>query len=267
MNGGKSHAGYTIVEVMIVLAVSSVMFLIAANFISGKQARTAFTSGTNTFNTRMQELITQVENGQFSDVSFSCSASGNAAKPIAIDSSVAGSQGSNSDCVFVGKFVHFGVDGDKTKYDVMLLAGLDGQLVGTAFKTVSPITKDVDNASTNQIDITKHLTIPQGLNVVKTSVGAANTPVYGLAFLQDPSGTSSNQVIIGYVGSLGANASEAATGNAFRGGGISTNDRAAICLSDGTRYGVIEIGDSSTSTASSMTTRLRITTKTDTACV
>ena len=54
----KQPFGYTIVEVMIVLAVSSAMFLIAANFINGKQERTAFSQGSNEMVSQLQRSWT-----------------------------------------------------------------------------------------------------------------------------------------------------------------------------------------------------------------
>ena len=70
MNGGKRPLGYTIIEVMIVLAVSGVMFIIAASFISGKQESTAFTEGANEFASQLQQTIAEVADGQYSDVTF-----------------------------------------------------------------------------------------------------------------------------------------------------------------------------------------------------
>lgn len=55
MKGGKSPLGYTVVEVMIVLAVSGIMFLVAANFINGKQQKTSFANGVNEMASRIQD--------------------------------------------------------------------------------------------------------------------------------------------------------------------------------------------------------------------
>lgn len=260
MNGGKSHAGYTIVEVMIVLAVSGIMFLIAANFISGKQARTAFTSGTNTFNSRMQEVATQVQTGQYSDVNFGCNGS---VTPLTIDSNATNGQGTNSDCTFMGKFIHFSVDGDAKKYNVMLLAGKDGV---TSYDSVRAITPDADVRGS--LDLTSKFSVPQGLDVKKVTVGG-NQQVYGFAFLQDLSGTSSNQVTIGYLpaSSLTSSMSEQQAANAINVSDLSTlaDPKVSICLTDGTRYGVVEFG-SDASGGSQISAKLKVTTASDTAC-
>lgn len=253
MNGGKSHAGYTIVEVMIVLAVSGIMFLIAANFISGKQARTAFTSGTNTFTSRMQEVATQVQTGQYSDVNFGCTAT---ATSISINSNDTNSQGTNSDCIFMGKFIHFSVGGDTKKYDVMMLAGKDGE---TTYDSARAITPGADSQGT--LDLTSHFDVPQGLEVKKVMVGG-NQQVYGFAFLQDMSGASSNQLTIGYLptSSLVAGASESAAATAIDVSNLSTltDPKVTICLTDGTRYGVVEFG-SDANGGSAISAKLKVT--------
>lgn len=102
MKGVKQPLGYTIIEVMIVLAISGLMFLIAANFISGKEESTSFTEGTNEFVTDMQSVINQVTDGQYSDISFQCVSSGGT-----LSFPSGGSQGTNPACVFLGKFLYF----------------------------------------------------------------------------------------------------------------------------------------------------------------
>src|SRR5205814_2186232 len=58
-NGG----GYTIVEVMIFLAISSLLFVAASIAIGGQQAHTEFNTAANDTNTKFQQWIDQVANG------------------------------------------------------------------------------------------------------------------------------------------------------------------------------------------------------------
>lgn len=264
MNGGKNRKGYTIVEVMIVLAVSGIIFLIAVNFVNGKQAKTAFATGSNALSAQFQDVATQVQNGQFSDVNFGCTST---VAPVQFNSNVSQGQGTNSGCVFVGKIIHFSVNGDPTKYNVMMLAGIDGI---SNYSTVIPITPAADSPS-HKLDLTKHFTNPQNLIFKRVSVGAYTPPtppqqVFALGFLQDVTAGSSNQLTLAYLplAQISSNQDEA-TAAAQIHGNLSTTDRAYICVTDGARYAVIEFGGDANG-GSTINAKLKVTTSSDPLC-
>jgi hypothetical protein len=60
-----TKTGFTIIEVMIFLAVSGVIFLIAAQFINGKQAQADFTQGMHNADAIVMTLINNVANGNY----------------------------------------------------------------------------------------------------------------------------------------------------------------------------------------------------------
>src|SRR5947209_7153977 len=100
MKGGKTKTprGYTIVEVMIFLAVSGFMFIIAAQFVSGKQAHAEFRQGMNDVKAQVQQTINDVANGYFpSNSDFSCNTESGRPQP---DTGSTG-QGQNKGCVFM----------------------------------------------------------------------------------------------------------------------------------------------------------------------
>lgn len=109
-------------EVMIFLAVSGFMFIIAAAFVSGKQSNAEFRQGINDINTQIQQTINDVSNGFYpSGSSFTCSAS---ASGLTISGGSGPEQGANQGCIFLGKVIQFGVNGTNgTGYDVYTLAG------------------------------------------------------------------------------------------------------------------------------------------------
>ena len=116
MKDKKHQFGYTIVEVMIVLAVSGMMFVIAANFINGKQQRTSFFQGSNDMANIIQKVIDDVTNGNFSDVALDCDSAGAGSVDVRDSSDItADTQGTNPDCVFLGKLVHFYIIVDKMR--------------------------------------------------------------------------------------------------------------------------------------------------------
>jgi prepilin-type N-terminal cleavage/methylation domain-containing protein len=117
MKGCRQPSGFTVVEVMIVLAVSALLFLAAALMIGGKQNRTGFTTSINDFQAEMQQVANDVINGYYPKFSnFSCTqGSPNTQPTIAAGSNNQGTNGglNSSDtlsgCTFLGKAVQFAV--------------------------------------------------------------------------------------------------------------------------------------------------------------
>src|SRR4051794_6940104 len=113
MKGVKAPSGYTIIEVLIVLAVSGVMFIMAANFIDGKNSRTRFQQGSNELGSRVQSVIEEITDGQYSDIPFTCNSTSSS---ITITGTPQ-QQGKNYDCIFIGKIIHFSVGGNQNRYE------------------------------------------------------------------------------------------------------------------------------------------------------
>jgi hypothetical protein len=103
--------GYTIVEVMIFLAVSGMMFLMAAVFINGKQAQATFQRGMDGAGANLTSLINNISDGQFNlpEGRFFCMSVGSGT-PV-INSSSVQDQGTNSGCVFLGTVLALGQTG------------------------------------------------------------------------------------------------------------------------------------------------------------
>lgn len=250
MKGGTRPQGYTIIEVMIVLAISGVMFLIASSFISGKEASSAFTEGTNEFASDLQSIITEVSDGQYSDVNLSCTVA-QPSNQLTFTTAASGSslQGTNSECDFLGKFVHMSESSNSTSYETFDLAG------ARTDDTLASATPVIGNG----VDLTDQETTPQALKVldVKVTNGSGVTSLsYGIGFVQsqancnvDDSCVSSAQTVYmvyspGLNGAGGASMGETAAKNAIT-GNLRTATAADICLTDGTRYASIKLGDSS----------------------
>lgn len=222
MKGARTPVGYTIVEVMIVLAVSGVMFLIAANFINGKQEATSFPQGVNGLASNIQNTIEQVTDGQYSDIDFTCTFSygdsnvsitnsggqttGNSANNIGEDT-----QGTQSTCIFLGKVIQFnesgGVGGgipSQQQYETFTLAGgrLNNNQEPIGLDTTNPTTP-LDNDAPTPISpqLTVQSSIPQSLNVIGMHLENVNSEptTYGGTF---PSGISNN-FAMGFIQNLG----------------------------------------------------------------
>ena len=111
MSGGRISGGYTIVEVMMFLAISGALFVIAMFAIGGKQAQAQFAQGIRDFQSRIDDITNDVSTGYFPQPgSYSCTApdqTTGAAVSFAAGTAV---QGENEDCIFVGKVLHFTQD-------------------------------------------------------------------------------------------------------------------------------------------------------------
>jgi Tfp pilus assembly protein FimT len=106
------QAGYTIVEVMIFLTISGALLIGAFGLFNGRIQRTQFTQGVQQIATRIQNTANEVSTGTFPDnPSFVCSVTGNSAPAISVGTAP---QGTQSQCIFVGKVINLTVGGNGT---------------------------------------------------------------------------------------------------------------------------------------------------------
>ncbi len=107
--GGHRAAsgGFTIVEVMIVLAVTGIMFVAAAILINGRQNKTEFTTGINDLQQQLQQIANETASGYYPNNSnFVCKSS--AIGPVTFTPG-SNKQGTNGGCIFMGKALQFGL--------------------------------------------------------------------------------------------------------------------------------------------------------------
>lgn len=97
-------AGYTITEVMIVLAVTSAMFAAVAIAFSGRQARVEFTQAVRNFEANLQTIISDVSTGYYHSTGFRCTV--DASGVPSISAGATDGTGTNSGCMFVGKILN-----------------------------------------------------------------------------------------------------------------------------------------------------------------
>ena len=125
---GRAH-GFTIVETMVVLAVTGALFVAIAATLAGRQNAAEFTHAIQSVQSQIQQTINQVSTGFYpNQKNFACSASGGTVQ-IAAGSNA---QGTNGDCVFLGKVMQFGItDTDPEAYQVYTIVGLRDITVGS----------------------------------------------------------------------------------------------------------------------------------------
>jgi Tfp pilus assembly protein PilE len=220
----RAFGGYTLIEVMIFLAVSSVLLAVTVVAIRGQQAHTEFTSGVNDLNTKMQQWIDQVANGlsgSTADINtsdYNCvvpNPSDNNSLPQ-LDKVAAGSgtaRGANPQCVFLGKaveFLHTMTDGSASPYDGTIEAYT---VIGRRTYTPSGgIETTVDSlvhakpvaAVFPDVSLTEEYRIPDGVKVLsvksKASAAAPYSPSHMAGFFTSFSNESSSNGSMSVIG-------------------------------------------------------------------
>ncbi len=170
--GGKTglrQEGFTIVEVLIVLAITGVLFLVAALYLSGKQSKTEFAVGIRQVQQQFQQIINETQSGYYpNNGDFVCLAG--ALKPLTIKKPGATQQGTNGQCTFIGKAIVAGGDTHKSNLRVIPLAGkrLDNagaditSVVGAWPTAIAPGT--VTNSGPNGApDMSTIISLPSGI--------------------------------------------------------------------------------------------------------
>jgi type II secretory pathway pseudopilin PulG len=132
----KSLTGFTIVETMIVLAVSALLATSAMLMINGKQNATQFQVANNNLRQQLEQLINETANGFYPTTgNFTCNAT---TTPISISTVAGKAQGTNNNCIFLGKALALGTGGDQETIIVY-------PLIGKRVVSVGSTTKDVTN--------------------------------------------------------------------------------------------------------------------------
>jgi len=190
---GKEHgAGYTITEVLVVLAVTTVMFIFFATAFSGRQAQAEFNQSVRNLEAELQTLISEVANGVYQGGNTCSVATG---YPVLSAAPVA--PGSQRQCVFLGKVFVARSGGSE------VLTVLGRRLAAATNLDAVNYTESNFRAMVDPIDLTEDKTLDYNLNIRRiyemTSTGANSVNTYG-AF--------------GFLNELGAGASST---NAFSG--------------------------------------------------
>lgn len=180
--GGKTTStsrfkgnGYTIVEVMVFLVISGVILATSLLFFRGRQSRIQFTQGVREIESQIKTVMNEVSSGYYPNKGdFSCTDSLNG--PI-LDFDNPGTQGSNEDCIFLGKALTFGTPGEYTAYTILGLRKSSDSISPSLEQSMPVIDQAIKEV--NQL--------PWGIQVEKVvSVNGqtgAKTPIDAIAFV------------------------------------------------------------------------------------
>lgn len=172
----RGGSGYTIVETMIFLAVTAVIFAGAISVVGGKQEIVQFTQATRDAQSNLANVINQVSSGYYPNKGgFTCTVSGGAGPSF---NSIPSPQGSSTDCVFLGKAVKFNTGSDAEKFQVISMAA---RRVTTTGKEVGNLTEAVPMpiAGGGGPDVTETLTFGSGVSVTRIVAPSSPGASYG----------------------------------------------------------------------------------------
>jgi type II secretory pathway pseudopilin PulG len=138
-----SAEGFTIVETMIVLAITGLLFVIAVLAVGGRQNEAEFQQAANDVQSQLQQTIGQVGSGDYQyNNNFTCSVGiGPLGTPAPSIQPGTSGQGQNTDCIFMGKAVQFGLNTNSSTMIVYPIAGLranNGSLSQAAPTAIAP---------------------------------------------------------------------------------------------------------------------------------
>ena len=125
----RGSRAFTLIEVLIVLAVTGGLFVSAAILIAGRRQQTEFNQAVRQVQSQIQQVINDVATGFYPNTNtFQCSPGPSG--PV-FTSGSGTQQGANSGCIFVGKAMQFGVSGTTPEqFSIFTVAGLQKSASG-----------------------------------------------------------------------------------------------------------------------------------------
>lgn len=162
----RDSRAFTIVETMIFMAVTGVLFTSAILLIGGQQRKAQFTQALYDFESRVRDTMNDVIKGNYQQASYTCS------HGPTFSATATTNQGGNKNCVFVGKVLHIG-GADKSDYQVYTLAG-NRYTTAAATTEASNIKETAPVVITHPlpIDLNEQFKLPYGIEFLSAYSGA-----------------------------------------------------------------------------------------------
>lgn len=190
--------GYTVVESMIFLAVSSALFVMVILTLQGRQAQAEFSAATREMESRIKDVINDVETGYYAGTeNLECTVQQPRGE-LDFDP-IDGQRGTSGDCIFIGKAIQFGVTGDDKAYNVFSIAG--ARTTWASGKTTNLISNYDGSRATAIEQATQHMRLPTGLVFagMRTNQGLRSTVAFMAPFnsylnMQEPGSLNLRQV-------------------------------------------------------------------------
>lgn len=204
--GGRIFGGYTVVEVMMFLAVSGGLFIVAMTFIGGRQNQAYFASSLREFQQQIEDVVNDVTTGYFPQAGFTCNYSPmpnypTTATGISFTSTVT-EQGTRDQCTFIGKVIFINME---SKNDFTLIPVASGRLNTssqpvTSFDEANPQPLGAEFVNNSPSGMTQKYSLKGGLEftaIYATTPSETNPTAFGIFtnFGNDTPGTTPGSLI------------------------------------------------------------------------
>lgn len=197
MRGGSKAQGFTILETLIVLAVTGALFAAVALTLSGRQNRTQFEQAIQDIKSQIEQTINDVGTGFFPNTNnFQCAAGGSG--PVLAGGGA--NQGENTGCIFLGKVMQFDMAGtDPEQFKVFTVAGLQRNAAGdevTSYTEAMPKVIAPSASSPNTPDASQTGKLLYGLTTDTMQYGTG-TAIGAVAFVNSLAHYSDGAIVSG----------------------------------------------------------------------
>lgn len=170
----KNWAGYTIIELMIVTAVTGAIAISAIALVSGQQRRNEFNQSVRDFESKIIDVANDVSRGYFPDTGATCQAG-----PTGITLGTGGEQGTNEECIFGGKVLEF--TANSTQFDVETIA------VRKRYRNTNTEVSSISSLSNNDLGpvpvLSDRINLLYGLQIDAIRVGATRLNSSSIGFM------------------------------------------------------------------------------------
>lgn len=175
----KQTAGFTIVETLIFLAISALMFVLAVSTMAGKQQTTEFSTAVDTFQSKFNQVLSDVSNGNYPELNQNISCNERGTYPPAI-TTLRSSSTPNGSCTIVGEIIAFTntTVGSQPSYSVFPVFGRNynsSTLPGSSSQLATTISEAQPYISSS---FTQNVAMPFGLTIYNKGI-MANGNHYG----------------------------------------------------------------------------------------
>jgi len=211
MKTGLGNQAFTIIETLIVLAVSAMMILIALLLVGNQQQKNEFIQAAHDIQSEMNQVISNVQNGYYALPPNGLNCQRSTTSPVIPEISAPATGGNklgtNSDCVLMGRAMQFGVNGKPADYNIYNLAGLrnssaNANVLSANLMDARPIALSSygGGAYPAAEDTTESNTLEYGLGVGYSGTQQAMSFTFpgttnlasAIAFITDPGSTGTN---------------------------------------------------------------------------
>lgn len=167
----KVSGGYTIVEIMIVLAISGVIFISGLALFNGQGAQVNFDQAVNDLASELSTQARSVSASQFYGVGgYICTASGNPPRATLSAALDGGSGATNSDCLSIGKVF----ESIAAANDVFIYNVLGNRLTYSGGTPLGPASSLAEAnptiATANGVDLSTDYKLGGGLKIISSKV-------------------------------------------------------------------------------------------------